>query len=71
LVAVPVVLVLASAAGYHYTATVIQTRRFISGLVVLLVLTAFGLFTHWLRIARRRMAVRQARQRLATPLRDQ
>ncbi len=65
LVALPLGLAVAASVGYYYTATVIQTRLFLSGLIVLLGVAAYSLFARWISIARRRVALKQARQRLA------
>ena len=65
LVALPTALTLAAAAGYYYTATEVQGRFFTTGVVVLLGVVVYSLLTRWLLVARRRLAVRQARQRLA------
>ena len=65
LVAIPLGLAVAAAVGYYYTATVIQTRLFLSGLIVLLGVAAYSLLARWVSIARRRVALKQARERLA------
>ena len=65
LVGLPAALTLAAAAGYYYTATELQSRFFYTGLIALTGFVAYSLATRWLLVARKRLAIRQARQRLA------
>ncbi|MFG0327592.1 MAG: mechanosensitive ion channel domain-containing protein [Phycisphaerales bacterium JB037] len=62
-VGLPVVLIIASWAGYHYTALQLE-HRFESTLgLVLLIAVINGLMLRWLFLARRRVAVENARRR--------
>ena len=65
LVAVPAAMTLLAAAGYYYTATEVMSRFFTSGVAVLSGVVVYSLMTRWLLVTRRRVATRQARQRLA------
>ena len=65
LVAVPGGLTLAAAAGYYYTATAVQSRVFETGVVAFAAVLLYSLATRWLRVARRRVAYKQAREKLA------
>ncbi|MEM6312598.1 MAG: mechanosensitive ion channel domain-containing protein [Planctomycetota bacterium] len=65
LVGVPAALTVAAAAGYFYSAIAIQRRFEQTGLIVLLGLVVYGLVRRALLIARRRLALQQARQKLA------
>jgi potassium-dependent mechanosensitive channel len=64
LVAAPVSLAVAAALGFYYTASQVQSRFFTTGLVVLTGVVCYSLMERWLLVARRRIAVQQARQRL-------
>ena len=65
LVGLPAALTLLAALGYYYTATEIEGRFFITGAVVLAGVVVYSLFARALLIARRRLAMQQARQKLA------
>jgi potassium efflux system protein len=65
LVLAPFVLAIAAALGFYYTATEVQSRFFTTGLVVLTAVVVYSMLERWLLVARRRIAVKQARQRLA------
>lgn len=65
LVLLPTSLILAAAAGYYYTAVEIQGRYFTTGVIVLAGMVCYSMATRWLLVARRRLAIQQARKRLA------
>ncbi len=64
LVAIPAALTVAAAIGYVHTAREIQSRFFITGVVVLMGVVLYSTLTRSLLVARRRLAVQQARQKL-------
>lgn len=64
LVLSPLGLATAAALGYYDTATQVQSRLFTTGLVALSGVVCYSLLERWLLVERRRIAVRQARQRL-------
>ena len=63
-VLLPAALTLAAAGGYYFTATEVQGRFFTTGVLVLAGVVVYSMLTRWLRVARRRLAVKQAKQRL-------
>lgn len=65
LVLLPAFLVVAAAAGYYFTASEVQSRFFITGLVVLTGIVTYSILKRWLLVARHRLAVKQAREKLA------
>ena len=65
LVLLPATLSLAAAMGYYYTATVVLSRFFSSGVIILAGIVCYSLLTRWLLVTRRRLAIQQARKRLA------
>ncbi|MEM8875203.1 MAG: mechanosensitive ion channel domain-containing protein [Planctomycetota bacterium] len=65
IVLLPCVLTLAAALGYYYTATQVQNRFFQTGVIVLFGIVVYSMLTRWLLVTRRRLALQQARQRLA------
>jgi potassium efflux system protein len=64
LVLLPGALTIAAAAGYYYTATQVQSRFFASGALALAGVVLYSLLKRWLLVTRRRLAMRQARQKL-------
>lgn len=64
LVLAPLGLATAASLGYYHTATEVQSRLFTTGLVALTGVVSYSLLERWLLVARRRIAVQQARQRL-------
>ncbi|MCA8979991.1 MAG: mechanosensitive ion channel [Planctomycetes bacterium] len=64
LVLAPFGLAVAAALGYYHTATEVQSRLFTTGLVALTGVVVYSLLERGLLVARRRLAVQQARQRL-------
>ncbi|MEM7807562.1 MAG: mechanosensitive ion channel domain-containing protein [Planctomycetota bacterium] len=64
LVGIPAGLAIAAAIGYLDTADVFQRRVFTSGAVVFLAVVFYGVMARLLVVARGRVALRQARQRL-------
>ncbi len=68
LVGVPIVLTIAAAAGYYYTATQIESRYFFSGVLVFSGIVIYSHLMRWVLIAHRRLAIRQARQKRADEL---
>lgn len=65
LVLLPAALTIAAAAGYYYTATEVQSRYFTTGVAVLVGVVVYSLLTRLLLVTRRRLAIQQARQKLA------
>lgn len=65
LLLVPASLVIAAAAGYYFTAVEVQSRFFTTGIVVLGGIVLYSLLARWLLVARRRLAILQARQKWA------
>ncbi len=65
LVLLPAGMTVAAASGYYYTAAEVQSRFFTTGALVLAGVVIYSLMTRWLVVIHRRVALRQARQRLA------
>lgn len=65
LVAVPVMLAVLSAVGFHYTATRLATRMAATWGVIALVVALRALAMRWLLIVYRRLAMKRARERRA------
>ncbi len=65
LVFLPASLTVAAAVGYFFTATEVLSRFFTTGVVVLSGIVVYSLLARWLLVARRRIVLSQARQRLA------
>ena len=61
----PLLVGLLSLVGYHYTATQLALRLFMTGCLVLVVMVFHGLAVRWLRLVRGRLALQQAQQRRA------
>ncbi len=60
---IPAVLAAMACAGYFYTASRLSWRLFLSVAFAVVVLLCYGLFMRWLMLARRRLAIDQARKR--------
>jgi len=65
LVLLPAALTIAAAAGYYYTANELQRRCFTTAVVVFAGIVVYSLLTRWLLVTRRRVAIQQARMKLA------
>jgi potassium efflux system protein len=65
IVILPGSLTLAAMLGYYYTATEVLGKFFTSGVVLLAGIVLHSILARWLRVTRQRLAVRQARQKLA------
>lgn len=65
LVVSPLALGIAAALGYYYTASEVQSRLFMTGIVVLSGIVCYSMLERSLLVARRRIAMQQARQKLA------
>ncbi len=65
LVLLPFALAVVAGAGFYYTATEVQGRFFTTGLVVLSGVVVYSLLQRALIVTRKRLAVQQAREKLA------
>ena len=63
IIAVPIALIILSWMGYHYTAMRLASRLEYSIAIALYVVLAYGVMMRWLYVARRRVAVEDARRR--------
>lgn len=64
MIAMPFALITLTLTGYHYTATELQARFRESTLLIAALMLVYSLLLRWLFIARRRLAIEQAKQRV-------